>query len=88
MVEKDRDQYAMDIITALTERTIKRLWVTIILLIVLLVASNAAWIYYESQFEVVETTTQTVEQDSGEGGTNSFVGSDNYAPADGENSND
>ena len=31
--------------------TIKRLWIMCILLIVLLVGSNIAWIYYESQFE-------------------------------------
>ena len=34
----------------MAERTIRRLWVIIILLIVLLFGSNAAWIYYESQF--------------------------------------
>jgi len=54
--------------TARLERTIKRLWVTIMLLILLLFGSNLAWIYYESQFEVVETTTQTIELDSGDGG--------------------
>ena len=32
------------------ERVIKRLWVLVISLIILFVASNAAWIYYESQF--------------------------------------
>ena len=31
------------------ERTIKRLWITVILLIILLVGSNIAWIIYESQ---------------------------------------
>ena len=38
------------------ERTIKRLWVLLILLIVLFVGSNIAWIAYESQFEDVVTT--------------------------------
>jgi len=32
------------------ERIIKKLWVVVIVLILLLFASNAAWIYYESQF--------------------------------------
>lgn len=32
------------------ERTIKRLWILVILLILLLFGSNAAWIWYESQF--------------------------------------
>lgn len=38
------------------ERTIKRLWITIILLIVLLVGTNIAWIVYESQFTDTEVT--------------------------------
>lgn len=33
------------------ERIIKRLWITTIILIVLLVASNIGWLIYESQFE-------------------------------------
>jgi len=45
------------------ERTIKRLWVLCILLAVMLVATNGAWLWYELQFEVVETTTQEVSQD-------------------------
>ena len=62
--EKDQKQYVMDSILALTERTIKRLWILIVLLIVLLFGSNAAWIWYESQF-VDEVVTQEV--DTGEG---------------------
>lgn len=55
------------------DRTIKRLWVVIILLIFLLVCSNGFWIYYESQFETVEETTE-VMQDSDDGSSNSFIG--------------
>ena len=40
------------------ERTIKRLWILCILLVVLLCGSNIAWFRYESQFEDVVTTTQ------------------------------
>lgn len=87
MVEKDRE-YAMDIITALTERTIKRLWVTIILLIVLLVGSNVGWLIYESQFEVQEITTQTVDQQNDGDGDNNFVGGDYNGEADGQDGND
>ena len=32
------------------ERQIKRLWIALIMTIVFLVGSNAAWIWYESQF--------------------------------------
>ena len=48
---------------ARAERGAKRLWTVIILLIVLLVGTNGAWLWYESQFEVVETTTIEAEQD-------------------------
>ena len=50
---------------ARAERTAKRLWITILLLIVLLVGTNAGWLYYESQFE--ETTT-TIEAEADDGG--------------------
>lgn len=46
------------------ERTIKRLWILLILVISLLVATNGAWIWYESQF-VEESVWQEV--DTGEG---------------------
>ena len=47
------------------ERIIKRLWITVILLIVLLVGSNIAWLIYESQFEDF-TITQETENESGD----------------------
>lgn len=68
------------------DRTIKRMWVCIILLIVLLVASNAGWLYHESQFaQVEETTTQTVKQDA-EDGNNNFIGGDMNGEADSKDS--
>lgn len=46
------------------ERQIKRLWITILTLIFLLVGSNCLWLYYEMSFEdVVTTTTIEAEQD-------------------------
>lgn len=51
------------------ERIIKRLWVLCIIIFLAFVGSNAAWLYYEAQFAVVETTTQTIEA-STEGGGN------------------
>lgn len=52
------------------ERTNKRLWIVVIMLILLLIASNTAWLMYESQFEETSTTTNEVTQelDSGDGG--------------------
>lgn len=56
------------------ERVLKRQWVVIILLIVMLVGTNAAWLWYESQFEVVETTTEIVQDNPN--GNNNYIGND------------
>lgn len=68
------NQYSIDAIASMAERTIKRLWILIIILVLLLFGTNAAWIYYESSFaeEVV-----TVEQES-ETGYNNYVGNDGF----------
>lgn len=55
----------------------KRFVAIIVLLIILLVGSNIGWLVYESQFEVVEETNTTVEQDA-ENGKNNFIGGDYY----------
>lgn len=72
-------QYYTDIISGLAERTIKRLWIVIILLVVLLVGTNAMWIYYESQFEdVVTTVTQEAESDGDSNISLRNIGGDYY----------
>lgn len=55
---------------ARAERTAKRLWITILLLITLLVGTNAGWIWYESQFEDIAISQEN------EDGYNNFVGND------------
>lgn len=77
-------QYYIDIVSSLAERTIKRLWITIILLVILLFGSNAAWIYYESQWQTVETLEQDVIQ-SADNGVNRFVGGDYYGLSESNN---
>ena len=62
------------------ERIIKRLWVLVLVLIVLLAASNAAWIYYESQFETTETTIEAKQETTD--GNNYAVGGDLIGNAD------
>lgn len=57
---------------ARAERTAKRLWITILTLIFLLVGSNCAWIWWNSQWE---TIYQEVTQEA-DNGTNNFVGGD------------
>lgn len=55
---------AHELAMAREERTIKRLWITILTLIFLFVGSNCLWLYYEMSFEdVVTTTTIEAEQD-------------------------
>lgn len=67
------------------ERTIKRLWILCILMFIALIATNAGWIYYESQWEDVVTTTQEVEQDADGFGNNTFVGGDYHGEAESKN---
>ena len=60
---------------ARAERQTKSLVWVIVLLIVLLVGSNCAWLWYENQFEVVEETTEeyVIEQDAESGNNNSII---------------
>lgn len=51
-------------ILARFERTVKRLWILVLILILLLVGTNVAWLIYESQFEDVSVTQDV---DTGEG---------------------
>ena len=70
-------------VAARMERTNKRLWITVILLIVLLVGTNAGWIIHESQFSTYEVSQ---EVDTGEGDAYvAGVGDVNYG--EGETSN-
>ena len=52
------------------ERTIKRLWILLLVLIVLFVGSNGWWIWRESQFEDITITQEN------EDGYNNFIGND------------
>lgn len=62
------------------ERTNKRLWIVVIILIVALIATNVGWSMYEAQFEDVVTTE--IEQDTGDGnGNNYIVGGDYHGTA-------
>ena len=52
------------------ERTIRRLWILCIILILLLAGTNAAWIYYENSFEAVVVTQENDD------GYNNYIGED------------
>lgn len=46
-------------------RANKRLWIVVIILILALIITNGAWVWYENQFEDVVTETYTSESDDG-----------------------
>ena len=60
-------QYDIDLLSAMAERTIKRLWICVLVLIIALIGTNAGWLYYESQFE---TITTEVTQENADGYNN------------------
>lgn len=55
---------------ARAERSVKRLWVAILVLIVFLVGTNGAWLWYESRFEDVVITQENAD------GYNNYIGND------------
>lgn len=52
------------------ERTIRRLWILLLVMLVLLVGTNGAWIYYENSFEDISITQEN------EDGYNNFIRND------------
>ena len=56
------------------ERTIKRLWVLLVVAIIMLVASNAVWVWHETQYEDVVTSIEASQES--ESGNNYAVGGD------------
>lgn len=82
-MDKDKSEYFIyEASMVRQERTIKRLWILCILLIVLLVGTNLAWIIYKSQFEDIVVEQQV---DTGEGSaTVSGVGDINYGESETE----
>lgn len=74
MDEKMIPFYAHEAETARLERTIKRLWILCIIIFIAFVGSNAAWMYYESQFMDVQTeVTHDLNTDGGGTITNGDV---------------
>ena len=67
------------------ERANKRLWIIIIILIATLIATNAGWLYYESQFQVLETSIEAKQDGDG---VNIVGGGDISYGADGKNQNE
>lgn len=58
---------------SLASSIIKKMFWTIIILIVALVGTNIAWIWYINQYDFV---TETVEMNGNENGNNNYIGND------------
>ncbi len=63
--EKISNETAHEIIVAVMERQVKRLFILCLVIFAALVISNAAWIYYENTYEDVVTETYTAETEQG-----------------------
>lgn len=70
--EKISNEAALDVITAVMERQVKRLFILCLVIFAALVISNAAWIYYENSFQDVVVTENTQDGE----GTNIMSGGD------------
>lgn len=67
------------------ERTNKRMFVIIIILIVSLLATNSGWLWFSRQFKVETITTSIdAEQKSDGDGTNYIIGGDYAGPTESE----
>lgn len=78
--------YQSEANAARLERTIQRLWITTIVLILMLVATNGLWICYEMQYEEV-VTTQEATVDTGSGNAYINNGGDMYGTSEGKADN-
>lgn len=67
------------------ERQIRRMWIVVLVLIVALIASNLAWIVYESSFEETITTEEIIIDADNNGNAN-YIGQDGNI-YNGENNN-
>ena len=73
MNERDVPYIAFEAQMTRYEVTIKRLIVALCLAIALLFASNVAWLWFFSQFDISDTAVTLDSQDEG---TNNYVGND------------
>lgn len=74
---------------ARAERQHRRLWIALIVVIVLMVLSNLAWLYVWNSYEYVSDTSEVVV-DSGGGGNANYIGNDgdiNNGESSGEENN-
>lgn len=70
MNEKD---LAIECVTAIYERIIKRLWILCIIIFLTCAGTNIGWLYYESQFK--DEVTTEIRQEN-QDGYNNYIGND------------
>ena len=70
--QRDRKTFDGELVLAFAERTIKRLWIAVILLILLLAASNAFWVWRDSQY--MDEYVEVVQEN--DNGYNNYIGED------------
>lgn len=73
MENKSIPFYAHESMMTRMERTIRRLWILCIVLILLLAGTNAAWLWYENSFEDVVTTNEITQDVNSDGGGDAIV---------------
>lgn len=74
---EDKSYLSIESALARLDRTNRRLFILCVILILLLLATNIGWLYWENQFEDVVTTIEA-QQDGN--GTNTVIGGDYYEP--------
>lgn len=85
-MERSVDIYVHEEDMARMERSNTRSHFLCLVLLIVLLATNGAWLYYESQFTNVRTTTIEAQQDGS--GSNFVNGGDfNYGTASKDNNN-
>lgn len=68
------------------ERSIKRLWILCIILVLLLLTTNLAWLIYDKQYEYSISET-TIEQEGTSNTIETFIGGDYNGEAKNNNNN-
>lgn len=81
----DKILYQVEAHAVRLERTIVRLWVLLIIMLVLLVGTNALWICYESSFEDITTTIEAEQETDGSG--SNYIVNGNYGETEGKSNN-
>ena len=73
MMDKDIPYIVYESEAARHERTVKRLVLALVVAIALIFISNVAWLWFFNQFDI---ESETVQLDSSNNGTASYIGND------------